>query len=105
METPISARAALLSALIAGKGFGLELSDRVRDRTRGTVKLGHGSVYPALHALEAEGLVKGWNDDQSPERGGRPRRYYELTAAGLRAASTQAKNLSGLFLQPKRRAR
>ena len=50
MDTPITAKAALLQALIEGEGYGLELIERVRTRTHGRVKLHQGSIYPALRA-------------------------------------------------------
>ena len=89
MDVPVSARAAVLLALVRGKGFGLELIERVSERTKGAVKLGQGSVYPLLRGLEDEGLVRSFETDPLPERGGRPRRYYELTALGKRAAIEQ----------------
>ncbi len=102
MDTPVTARAALLQALIQGKGFGLELIDRVKERTKGAIKLGQGSVYPALRDLEHEGLVRSWDGEPLAERGGRPRRYYELTAQGRRTAVEQHEAVAGLFgaLQP-----
>ena len=89
MVVPVTARAAILLALVRGKGFGLELIELVRKRTKGAVKLGQGSVYPLLRELEDEGLVRSFEADPLPERGGRPRRYYELTALGRRAAQEQ----------------
>jgi PadR family transcriptional regulator PadR len=102
MDTPVTARAALLQALVQGKGFGLELIARVEHRTQGRIKLGQGSVYPALRDLEDEGLVQSWDGEPLPERGGRPRRYYELTAEGRRAALEHRDAVAGLFgnLQP-----
>jgi PadR family transcriptional regulator PadR len=97
MDIPVNAKAALLQALVQGKGFGLELIDRVAERTKGRIKLGQGSVYPALRDLEDEGLVKSWDGEPIPERGGRPRRYYELTAEGRRAAFDQREAVVGLF--------
>lgn len=47
-----------------------------------------GAVYTTLERLEARGLVSSWLGSASPTRGGRPRRYYRLTAAGRRAASS-----------------
>ena len=97
METPITAKAAILQALISGRGYGLDLIERVKERTGGHLILSQGSVYPALRALEREGLVESYEGDPSPERNGRPRRYYELTAEGLRMARTQHQIVSGLF--------
>ncbi len=97
MDAPISAKAALLQALVRGESFGLELIERVRDRTKGRLVLGQGSVYPALRELEREGLVESYDGDPLPERGGRPRRYYRLTAAGARAALDQRDTVVDLF--------
>jgi PadR family transcriptional regulator, regulatory protein PadR len=97
MEPPVNAKAALLQALIRGEGYGLELIERVKQRTQGTVKLHQGNTYPALRELEKEGLLKSWDADPTPERGGRPRRYYKLTAAGQRAATQQSVAVAGLF--------
>jgi PadR family transcriptional regulator PadR len=97
MENPISAKSALLAALVSGKGYGLELIDRIRERTKGRVRVNQGSIYPALRALEKAGLVRSIEADASPERGGRPRYYYELTADGLRAAREERKGILGLM--------
>jgi len=93
MEAAVTAKAALLAALLQGKGFGLELIERVHQRTQGQLRLGDGSVYPTLRAMEREGLLVSHEADPSPERGGRPRRYYELTAEGMRAAKESTKVL------------
>lgn len=97
MDTPVSAKAALLQELIRGQGYGAELIERVKKNTRGAVNLHMGNTYPALRELEAGGLVKSWEAEPTPERGGRPRRYYKITAAGQRAAGDQAKAVAGLF--------
>lgn len=85
-DIPVTARAALLQALLDGPGYGLELTERIAARTNGRVALRDGSVYPALRAMEREGLLRSWESAPLPDRGGRPRRYYELTAEGRRAA-------------------
>ena len=80
----MSARAALLQVLDY-PAHGLELIRRVRERTGGAVSLKQGSVYPALRQLERERLVRSWNG-KSAKGGGRPRRYFELTPTGVKAA-------------------
>jgi PadR family transcriptional regulator, regulatory protein PadR len=55
-----------------------------------------GAVYTTLQRLENKGFVKSWTSDPSPVRGGRAKRYFELTAAGdraLRAAQATAERL------------
>jgi PadR family transcriptional regulator PadR len=99
MDTPISARTAILMSLRGGRGFGLEIIERVRDRTHGKIILNEGSVYPALKALERDGFLRSFDGEPMPERGGRPRRYYELTGEGRRVAREQRTALLNL-LQP-----
>jgi PadR family transcriptional regulator, regulatory protein PadR len=95
--TAIDTKVALLSALVSGEGYGLEIIDRVRELTNGEIKLVQGRVYPALRELEAEGFLESYEGEPLPERGGRPRRYYRITAEGRRTARQQAKALSGLL--------
>lgn len=44
-----------------------------------------GSVYATLDRLEAKGLLVSRLERGTPERGGLPRRFYRLTAAGASA--------------------
>ncbi|WP_438005061.1 PadR family transcriptional regulator [Sorangium sp. So ce321] len=94
----MTAKAALLQALVSGPGYGLDLIERVKKQTNGGLVLGQGSVYPALRELEREGLLDSYEGEPIPERGGRPRRYYKLNAMGARAAMTQKDVVVGLFL-------
>ncbi|PYQ22867.1 MAG: hypothetical protein DMF81_10660 [Acidobacteria bacterium] len=94
MRVPLNAKAALLQVLDY-PGHGLELIRRVQTRTDGRVRLKQGSVYPALRQLEHEGLVRSWKS-QAPNGRGRPRTYYELTLAGIRASLQLKATLTGL---------
>jgi PadR family transcriptional regulator, regulatory protein PadR len=50
-------------------------------------KLPSGTLYPMLARLQQDGLVESEWETQREEAGGRPpRRYYRLTAEGLRVA-------------------
>jgi PadR family transcriptional regulator PadR len=94
----IPARLALLQALIRGPSYGLELVERVRTLTEGALELKQATLYPTLHELEATGLVESYDDSTGAEkRGGRPRRYYRLTAEGAKAAMEDRRAAAGLF--------
>ena len=68
----------LLSVLAAGPQHGYAVIAALRARSHGELDLMEGTVYPALHRLEADGLLRShW-----AQQGGRRRRLYELTAAG-----------------------
>jgi DNA-binding PadR family transcriptional regulator len=44
-----------------------------------------GALYTALERLEAKGCLRSRMGDPTPERGGRAKRYFTVTALGLRA--------------------
>jgi DNA-binding PadR family transcriptional regulator len=44
-----------------------------------------GSIYAALNRLYQKGFVTSTLGDPTPERGGRAKRYFRVTSAGLRA--------------------
>lgn len=60
--------------------YGYEIVAAIGAATHGVVTLKEGVVYPLLHALEADGLLK----TQRRPAGGRIRVYYALTAKGIR---------------------
>lgn len=50
-------------------------------------RLPSGTLYPMLARLQAEGLVASRWEPQADDAGGRPpRKYYQLTGAGIRVA-------------------
>ena len=70
----------VLTVLREGELYGYEIAQQIRDRSGGAFAPSEGSLYPALHALEADGaLDANW---QTSDRGPR-RRYYKITKAGL----------------------
>jgi PadR family transcriptional regulator, regulatory protein PadR len=73
---------ALLLAVVAdGPVHGYAVVERLRARSGGRFDLPEGTVYPALHRLEADGLLaSAWTT-----AGGRRRRQYELTDEGRAA--------------------
>jgi PadR family transcriptional regulator PadR len=56
-----------------------------------------GSVYAALERLEAKGLVSSSLGDPTPERGGKAKRYFRITSAGLRQVHETRRVLSKLW--------
>jgi len=71
----------LLAVLVGGPAHGYAIMDSLRRRSGGTFDLPEGTIYPALHRLEHDGLVGShWSDD-APRR----RRVYALTPKGREA--------------------
>jgi transcriptional regulator len=72
----------VLSALRAGSMHGWGISQRIQAGSGRVLVVTQGSLYPALHRLEARGLVKA---DWRPSDNNRRARFYTLTAHGRRA--------------------
>ena len=72
----------LILGLLKGRDemYGYELVAAITRSTGGVVSLKEGVVYPLLHALEQDGVVK----TQRRPVNGRTRVYYTLTSKGVR---------------------
>ena len=71
----------ILAVLDGAPRHGYAIISAVRDRSDGDFDLAEGTVYPALHRMEAQGLVTStWADV-----GGRRRRVYALSTSGAAA--------------------
>jgi PadR family transcriptional regulator PadR len=68
----------LLQVLDDEPAHGYQVVCGLRDRSDGAFSLAEGTVYPALHRLERQGLLASEWD----EHGGRRRRVYRLTPQG-----------------------
>lgn len=60
------------------KMYGYEITQKVKELTRGELQITEGALYPALHKLEGEGLL----DVEVANVGNRLRKYYKLTEEG-----------------------
>jgi len=74
--------ALVMQAIEAGHRHGFDIVDVTGCAT--------GTIYPALRRLERDGYVRSrWEPEKTAAREGRPaRRYYELTAAGVKSLDT-----------------
>jgi PadR family transcriptional regulator, regulatory protein PadR len=69
--------------------YGVPISREIEERSGRGVAL--GSVYATLERLEEKGLVSSDLGESTAERGGRAKRYFRVTAKGLREVrQTQA---------------
>jgi PadR family transcriptional regulator, regulatory protein PadR len=86
----------LLAVLRVGEdAYGVPIARELEDKISREVLL--GSVYAALERLEAKGLVASRLGDPTPERGGRAKRYFTLTARGLREVRETRRTLVSLW--------
>lgn len=74
-----STKPIILGVLRQGKSYGYLIIKKVKELSGGKLEWSDGMLYPVLHRLEKEGLIKSdWmlSDDS------RPRKYYEITEEG-----------------------
>jgi len=86
----------LLALLRQGdEAYGVPIARAIEQSTGKPVIL--ASVYNTLERLEQKGLVRSTFGDPTPERGGRSKRYFAATAAGLREVKAAKKALTVLW--------
>jgi len=74
-----SVRALILSLLQERPMYGYQLSKELQRRSKGYFEFKEGTLYPALHRMEKEGLLRGeWQVVEE----GPSRKYYHLTKKG-----------------------
>lgn len=66
------------------QSYGSTIVREIAQRTGRDVS--RGAVYVTLDRLQAKGLLASRSGGKTPERGGRPRRLFRATPAGLAAA-------------------
>jgi DNA-binding PadR family transcriptional regulator len=76
----------ILSILLSGKKHGYQLALELEEKSNGLFKFNHGTLYPILHKLEKESLIKGNWEQEGPKR---KRKYYTITAKGKKYAASQ----------------
>ena len=65
---------------LADRAYGVTVRQEIEFRIKREVSI--GAVYATLDRLEAKGYVKSHLGDPTPERGGRAKKYFKVTAAG-----------------------
>jgi len=73
-----------------GQMYGYEITQRVKEMSESRILLTEGALYPTLHRLEAEGLLR----TEVVSLGKRVRKYYAITPLG----STEAKERVNEFV-------
>jgi PadR family transcriptional regulator, regulatory protein PadR len=69
----------ILQALAQEPSHGYRIAQQIKARSKGVLDFKEGTLYPALHKLNNEGLVESYEGVEK----GRSRRYYRITKSGL----------------------
>lgn len=91
----LSAETFVLEMLREGENYGGGIVEEILERTRGSVTIAYGSLYPILNKLEKEGLVR-HNRVEYPDAAP-ARKYYELTPEGVAIATSNRVTFALIF--------
>jgi DNA-binding PadR family transcriptional regulator len=85
----------ILLTLLDGEHHGYRIKQEIERRTDGVVRLGPGTLYEAIQRLEAEGLIEESRrrQNRSKDTQNKQRRYYRLTATGLKRLRFEVESL------------
>src|SRR5262245_33935972 len=87
--------AVLLSVLhLDEDAYAVPIRELIEQRTGRPVA--RGALYTGLDRLEAKGCLKSRMGDPTEERGGKARRYFSVTSAGMKAIRATHESLTNL---------
>jgi PadR family transcriptional regulator, regulatory protein PadR len=86
----------MLAVLRLGNdAYGMRVRQEIAARTGRDVTI--GAVYATLERLAGKGLLTASMSDPTPERGGRAKRSFTLTGAGMEAANRARQDLASML--------
>ena len=80
---------------VGDDAYGVAIRQEIESRLEREVAI--GALYTALERLERKGYLRSTMSDPTPERGGRSRRYYTLTAGGATALRQSRERLARMW--------
>jgi DNA-binding PadR family transcriptional regulator len=86
----------LLALLRLGDdAYGVTIARELEQQTGREVVV--ASVYATLERLQERGLVRSMLGESTPERGGRAKRYFHITADGIREVRDARRSLMNMW--------
>jgi|ERR1700730_12924337 PadR family transcriptional regulator PadR len=73
------------------RAYGVTVRQEIEFRTKREVSI--GAVYATLDRLERKGYVRSHHGGPTPERGGRSKRFFHVTAKGMAAVNRSQRAL------------
>jgi len=73
----------LTIGILNNVAYSVTIKDEIESRLSRKVSL--GALHVALKRMEEKGYLRSFTGEGSTERAGRPRQYFEITAAGRKA--------------------
>ena len=76
----------ILRTLASGPNHGFAIARRIQQVSKAVLRVEQGSLYPALHRMELDGLIESyWETTENNRRA----KYYRLTRRGTRELASE----------------
>jgi PadR family transcriptional regulator, regulatory protein PadR len=83
----------ILRTLAAGPNHGFAIARRIQQISKAVLRVEQGSLYPALHRMELDGVIESyWDTTENNRRA----RYYRLTPRGSRALASETERWNSI---------
>ncbi len=76
----------LTIATLGDEAYGVAIKEAIEQRSGREISI--GALHSTITRLEEKGLLKSWMGGATQERGGRRKRFYDITPAGKSALTT-----------------
>lgn len=75
----------LTIAALGADAYGVAIQQDIEQRSNRSISI--GALHSTITRLEEKGFLKSWVGGATKERGGRSKRFYEITQAGKKAVA------------------
>jgi PadR family transcriptional regulator PadR len=83
----------ILRTLATGPNHGFAIARRIQHVSKSVLRIEQGSLYPALHRMELDGLIESyWETTENNRRA----KYYRLTRRGTRALARETERWAAI---------
>jgi transcriptional regulator len=83
----------ILRTLTSGPNHGFAIARRIKQISKSVLRIEQGSLYPALHRMELDGLIESyWDTTENNRRA----KYYRLTRRGSRELTNETQRWNSI---------
>ncbi len=83
----------ILRTLVTAPNHGFAIARRIQQISKAVLRVEQGSLYPALHRMELDGLIESY---WSTTENNRKAKYYRLTKRGSRALTNETRRWNAI---------
>jgi transcriptional regulator len=83
----------ILRTLATGPNHGFAIARRIQQISKAVLRVEQGSLYPALHRMELDGLIESYWDTTENKR---KAKYYRLTRRGTRQLASETERWNAI---------